>query len=160
MGHDMGYGPERYSSVMGISPAEYARRNATRGRPLYIVIRRGEFKCNLRTHNQCGPRGTSKFEYIVTVEGHELEGNEGTGGEKNFLIEHYAMADHIANTFKQGKWAASCEAFAGSIITMVDDLMVGKATRIHVAIKPGNIAEIQLEWKLGQSLPSLLAVKL
>lgn len=128
--------------------------------PLYTVVRHGEFKCKLREHNQCGPKGTSKFEYVMTIEGHELDGSEQTEGINNFLLEHYAFADFVEKTFGSGKWSASCEAFAGSIIQMAHQLAGGRATRIHVSIKPGSIANIQCEWKVGQQLPSLVAEKL
>lgn len=128
--------------------------------PLYTVVRNGEFKCRLKEENQCGPAGTSQFDYRATIEGHVLDGDDRTRGIDNFLIEHYGMADRVSAVFGFGKWQASCEAFAGSIVTMIHEMMGGRATRIHVSIKPGGLAEIQLEWRQGQSLPTLLAVRL
>jgi hypothetical protein len=128
--------------------------------PTYIVKRNGDFQCKLREWNQCGPKGTSSFSYIITIEGKQLSGSKGTGGEKNFLIEHYELADKITAKFGKGKWAASCEAFAGSLVHIVHDIMGTNAKRVHVVIKPGALAEIQLEWKNFQQLPTLVAVKL
>lgn len=125
--------------------------------PVYTVIRRGEFRCRLVELNQCGPKGTSKFEYIVTVKGRELAGNDATDNLKNFLVEHYALADLIEETFGRGRWSASCEAFCGSIIELTRREAGDRADSIHVTLKPGNIAEIQLEWTRGQSMPILLA---
>lgn len=106
---------------------------------IYTVTRRGTFRAKVDTHNQCGVKGTAKFDYIVTVDGETLDTDR-------VLIEHFKLDETIVNTFGAGKWAGTCEEFAGTIVAIVERLIGARANRVTVALKPGAIAEISLSW--------------
>lgn len=120
--------------------------------PTYIVTRRGDFNVDLEKAGQCGPAGTSAFSYLAVIEGSTLD-------REGFLVEHYAMHDQIERHFAGKKWHASCEALAATVLRIIQREAGGRASRIHVTIKPGAVAEIALEWRVGHSLPTLVATR-
>lgn len=115
---------------------------------IFKVTRRGTFEAEVDTHNQCGVKGTTRFDYTVVVEGKKLD-------EDNVLIEHFKLDDAIVKTFGTGKWQGTCEEFAGVIVGLVHAQIGDRADFVSVLLKPGHIAEISLEWNNYSNAASL-----
>lgn len=113
----------------------------------YKVTRHGTFKAKVDTHNQCGVKGTTKFDYVVVVEGTKLD-------EEGVLIEHFKLDEAIRTTFGAGKWRGTCEQFAGVIVGLVFKQIGDRAKDVHVTLKPGAIAQIDLSWERYHGLPT------
>lgn len=105
----------------------------------FKVTRRGTFKAKVDTHNQCGVKGTTRFDYTVSVEGENLD-------DEKVLIEHFKLDDAIVKTFGIGKWQGTCEEFAGVIVGLVFAQIGNRAEHVSVLLKPGHVAEISLAW--------------
>lgn len=120
-------------------------------RPIYTVTRRGKFAAKLVPENQCGTKGTGKFEYEATVKGVRL------GLINKILIEHFDVDATITKTFGHGKWRGSCEAIAGKIVQIIRDEYTSSVGMdpdfVSVTLKPGEIASIGVEWHRYDDAP-------
>lgn len=122
-------------------------------RPIYTVTRRGKFTAKLVPENQCGTKGTGKFEYEATVKGTSL------GSDNKILIEHFNVDAAINHTFGHGKWKGSCEAIAGKIVQLIRDEYEkthgSDPASVEITLKPGEIASVGILWNRWDESPAV-----